>query len=123
MRQLVEWNVSKPIVTLIPTGHRQQGRHTGAPRDFSGESITDVSFMPTSAAAAVSMMPTNPLSALDNERDQDLFESVTEEEIIYLWRSIKGRGLSEDEAWQAVVTGIALDMAFAKTRTCKQIEH
>ncbi|HET9551005.1 MAG: hypothetical protein ABWZ38_01400 [Candidatus Binatia bacterium] len=69
------------------------------------------------------MMPTNPMSALDNERDQDLFESVTEEEIIYLWRSIKGRGLSEDEAWQAVVTGIALDMAFAKTRTCKQIEH
>ena len=69
------------------------------------------------------MMPTNPLSALDNERDQDLFESVTEEEIIYLWRSIKGRGLSEDEAWQAVVTGIALDMAFAKTRTFKQIEH
>ena len=69
------------------------------------------------------MMPTNPMSALDNERDQDLFESVTEEEIIYLWRSIKGRGLSEDEAWQAVVTGIALDMAFAKTRTFKQIEH
>ena len=69
------------------------------------------------------MMPINPISALDKERDQDLFESVTEEEIIYLWRSIKGRGLSEDEAWQAVVTGIALDMAFAKTRTCKQIEH
>lgn len=69
------------------------------------------------------MMTINPISALDQERDQDLFESVTEEEIIYLWRSIKGRGLSEDEAWQAVVTGIALDMAFAKTRTCKQIEH
>lgn len=68
-------------------------------------------------------MPINPISELDRERDQDLFESVTEEEIIYLWRSIKGRGLSEDEAWQAVVTGIALDMAFAKTRTCKQIEH
>jgi hypothetical protein len=69
------------------------------------------------------MMPMNPMSTLDMERDQDLFESVTEEEIIYLWRSIKGRGLSEDEAWQAVVTGIALDMAFAKTKTCKQIEH
>jgi hypothetical protein len=68
-------------------------------------------------------MPMNPMSSLDIERDQDLFESVTEEEIIYLWRSIKGRGLSEDEAWQAVVTGIALDMAFAKTKTCKQIEH
>jgi hypothetical protein len=65
----------------------------------------------------------NTLAALDRERDQDLFETVTEEEIIYLWRSIKGRGLSEDEAWQAVVTGIALDMAFAKTKSCKQIEH
>lgn len=69
------------------------------------------------------MMPMNSMTALDRERDQDLFESVTEEEIIYLWRSIKGRGLSEDEAWQAVVTGIALDMAFAKTKGCSQIEH
>ena len=65
----------------------------------------------------------NTLSTLNMEREQDLFESVTEEEIIRLWRSIKGRGLSEDEAWQAVVTGIALDMAFAKSKTCTQIEH
>ena len=65
----------------------------------------------------------NPVPALDRERDQDIFESVTEEEIIYLWRSIKGKGLSEDEAWQAIVIGIALDMAFAKTKTTKQLEH
>lgn len=65
----------------------------------------------------------NPVSALDREREQDIFESVTEEEIIYLWRSIKGKGLSEDEAWQAIVTGIALDMAFAKTKATKQLEH
>ena len=65
----------------------------------------------------------NPVPALDRERDQDIFESVTEEEIIYLWRSIKGKGLSEDEAWQAIVTGIALDMAFPKTKTAKQLEH
>ena len=69
------------------------------------------------------MMPMTTISALDRERDQDLFESVTEEEIIHLWRSIKGRGLSEDEAWQGVVTGIALDMAFAKSRNSTQIEH
>ena len=49
------------------------------------------------------MMPMNTNSILDREYDQDLFESVTEEEIIYLWRSIKGRGISEDEAWHAVV--------------------
>jgi hypothetical protein len=65
----------------------------------------------------------NPINSLDNEREPDLFESVTEEEIIYLWRSIKGRSLPEDEAWQAIVTGLALDMAFAKSRSCKQVEH
>lgn len=69
------------------------------------------------------MMPLNPNPALNNNADQDLFESVTEEEIIYLWRSIKGRGISEDEAWHAVVTGLALDMAFAKSKYCKEIEH
>jgi len=69
------------------------------------------------------MMRTNQIRVLDREYDQDLLESVTEEEIIYLWRSIKGRGLSEDDAWQAVVTGIALDMAFAKTKSCNKFEH
>lgn len=69
------------------------------------------------------MMPLNTNTVLDKNGDQDLFESVTEEEIIYLWRSIKGRGISEDEAWHAVVTGLALDMAFAKSKSCKQIEH
>ncbi len=65
----------------------------------------------------------NQISALDKGLDQDLIETVTEEEIIYLWRSIKTRGLSEDQAWHAIVTGIALDMAFAKPRANKQIEH
>lgn len=65
----------------------------------------------------------NPISSLDRGPDQDLFESITEEEIIDLWRSIKGRGLSENDAWQAIVTSLALDMAFASPRTRKQIEH
>jgi len=69
------------------------------------------------------MIRYNPIPSLDQDREQDFFESVSEEEIIYLWRSIKGKGLSEDEAWQAIVTGMALDMAFAKTKTAKQIEH
>jgi len=69
------------------------------------------------------MIRYNPIPSLDQEREQDFFESVSEEEIIYLWRSIKGKGLTEDEAWQAIVTGMALDMAFAKTKTTKQIEH
>lgn len=69
------------------------------------------------------MLRPNEISSLNRERDPDLFETVTEEEIIFLWRSIKGRGLSENEAWQAVVTGMALDMAFAKSKCCAQTEH
>jgi hypothetical protein len=65
----------------------------------------------------------NQISALDKSLDQDLIETVTEEEIVDLWRSIKMRGLSEDQAWQAIVAGIALDMAFAKPRAFRQIEH
>ena len=65
----------------------------------------------------------NTNSVLGEEHDREDFESVTEEEIICLWRSIKGRGISENEAWNVVLTGFALDMAFAKSKTCKQIEH
>ena len=68
-------------------------------------------------------MRVNFINAYEDEREPDLFESVTEEEIIYLWRSIKGRSLSEDEAWQAIVTGLALDMAFSKNRSCKPVEQ
>ncbi|MBI2089178.1 MAG: hypothetical protein HYT78_10605 [Deltaproteobacteria bacterium] len=46
------------------------------------------------------------------EHEIDAFENVTEEEILSLWRSFKATGLSEDQAWHAIVTGIALDMAF-----------
>ena len=55
--------------------------------------------------------------------DQRLFDSVTEDEIMYHWRSIKSKGLSDDDTWEAIVTGIALDMAFGKSKTCRQIEH
>jgi hypothetical protein len=65
----------------------------------------------------------NPTSTAALERDQDLLESVTEEEVIFLWRSIKEKGVSEDEAWQAIVTGLALDVAFAKTKRSLQIEQ
>jgi hypothetical protein len=95
---------------------------------FSDSCETGISFARSSMAQYLEedggvFMRFNPVSGLDRERDQDIFESVTEEEIIYLWRSIKNKGLSEDEAWQAIVTGIALDMAFAKTKATKQLEH
>ena len=62
-------------------------------------------------------------SQTEYEQNQDFLETVSEEEILYLWRSIKGHGLSEDEAWQAIVTGLALDMAFAKAKVVRHIEH
>jgi hypothetical protein len=65
----------------------------------------------------------NTNSVLGEEDDREDFESVTEEEIIYLWRSIKGRGISENEAWNAIVAGFALDVAFAKRKPSMQIEH
>ncbi len=61
----------------------------------------------------------NTNSVLDEESEQEVFGSVTGEEVLYLWRSIKGRGISEDEAWNAVVTGLALDVAFAKGKPCR----
>jgi hypothetical protein len=68
-------------------------------------------------------MKNSPLRPWSTDPEQDLFDSVSEEEIIDLWRSIKGKGLSEDDAWHAIVTGIALDMAFAKTKAICEIEH
>ncbi len=68
-------------------------------------------------------MRNHPIPISEQEREQEFFDSVTEDEIMYHWRSIKSKGLSDDDAWQAIVTGIALDMAFAKSKTSRQIEH
>ena len=68
-------------------------------------------------------MRNHPISITEQEREQEFFDSVTEDEIMYHWRSIKSKGLSDDDAWQAIVTGIALDMAFARRRNSRQIEH
>jgi hypothetical protein len=53
----------------------------------------------------------------------DAFDSPTEDEIISLWQSFKSAGLSDKEAWDAIVAGIALDMAFSRTETLPRIEH
>ncbi|MBI1995485.1 MAG: hypothetical protein HYU31_16450 [Deltaproteobacteria bacterium] len=68
-------------------------------------------------------MRNHPTSISEQAREQEFFDSVTEDEIMYHWRAIKSKGLSDDDAWQAIVTGIALDMAFAKSKTFRQIEH
>ncbi len=69
------------------------------------------------------MMPMNTNSVLDEQREREIFESVTDEEILYLWRSIKGRRISENEAWNAVRAGLALDVAFANGKPPMQIEQ
>ncbi len=51
------------------------------------------------------------------------FDDLTEEDIILLWRSFKMAGRSGDEAWHAIMTGMALDMAFARTRGLSHLEH
>lgn len=55
--------------------------------------------------------------------EEDTLENPTEEEIIGLWRSLKSGGLPEEEAWHAIVTGMALDMAFARSKKLKLIVH
>ena len=68
-------------------------------------------------------MPMNTNSVLDEESGREVFESVTDEEILYLWRSIKGRSISENDAWNAVMAGLALDVAFANGKPPMQIEQ
>jgi len=55
--------------------------------------------------------------------ETDPFDNVTEEEIISLWQSFKSAGLTADEAWHAIVTGIALDMAFARSQELRRVEQ
>ena len=50
-------------------------------------------------------------------------ENPTEEEIICLWRSLQSGGLTGEEAWHAIVTGIALDMAFARSKNLRRVVH
>ena len=53
----------------------------------------------------------------------DALENPTEEEIICLWHTLQSSGLSADEAWHAIATGIALDVAFARSKTLRRVEH
>jgi len=70
------------------------------------------------------LAPMRPSQIIEKVPELDAsFENITEEEIIFLWRSFKSSGLSGDEAWHAIVTGIALDMAFSRSRKLPQASH
>lgn len=60
---------------------------------------------------------------LEMTPESDPFQDVTEEDIICLWHSFKASGLSGEEAWHAILTGIALDMAFERSKSQKWIEQ
>ena len=60
---------------------------------------------------------------IERRVDLDPFENITEAEIISLWEVFKSSGLSADEAWNAIVAGIALDVAFARSRNLTTIEQ
>lgn len=63
------------------------------------------------------------VESTEEDFGSDTFDQITEEEIIGLWRSFKGGGLEPEEAWHAVVTGMALDLAFERSRAAKRINH
>ncbi len=60
---------------------------------------------------------------IEKASERDTFDDVTEDEIIFVWSSFKAAGLSGDEAWHAIVTGMALNMAFARSKGMPQIEQ
>lgn len=53
----------------------------------------------------------------------DTFDNVAEEEILCFWRLLKSGGLSGDKAWRAIVTGIALDVAFDRSKNLRRVEQ
>ena len=60
---------------------------------------------------------------IEKASERDTFDTITEDEIISVWSSFKTAGLSGDEAWHAIVTGMALNMAFARSKGLPQIEQ
>lgn len=53
----------------------------------------------------------------------DMLESISEQEIVLLWRSIGGKRVSEDEAFTAIVAGMVLDTAFHVSHRSSVVEQ
>ncbi len=58
-----------------------------------------------------------PAQTTGNTDSLDSFDPPTEREIIGLWQSYRAVGLSEKQAWDAILAGIALGAAFADGRS------
>jgi hypothetical protein len=61
--------------------------------------------------------------SVNRTAEHDSFENPTPEEIVCLWESFRSNGLSGDEAWNAIVAGMALDMALASHARSARIEQ
>ncbi len=58
-----------------------------------------------------------PTETTGNTDSLDTFGPPTEREIIGLWHSFRSAGLSDKQAWDAILAGIALDAAFSDGRS------
>ena len=58
-----------------------------------------------------------PTQMIGNTDSLDSFGPPTEREIIGLWHSFRSAGLSDRQAWDAILVGIALDAAFSDGRS------
>lgn len=67
--------------------------------------------------------PMREIQVAEEASGIDTFDNVTEEEIICLWRSFKSAGLTGDEAWHAIVMGMALDFAFDRSKHLRRVEQ
>lgn len=63
------------------------------------------------------------IQSWERMNEVEAFEEITEDEIISLWNCFQASGLSGNEAWYAILTGIALDMAFEKGRNRARIDQ
>ena len=54
---------------------------------------------------------------------RDSFDPPNETEIISLWQCFRSAGLSERQAWDAIVAGIALEVAFSDGRKRPRLEQ
>ena len=61
------------------------------------------------------------IEALRKAPGVDAFDYPTLDEIICLWQSFRCSGLRAEEAWNAIVAGIALDRAFAARVAAKWV--
>ena len=58
-----------------------------------------------------------PTETTGNTDSLESFGPPTEGEIIGLWYSFRSAGLSDKQAWDAILAGIALDAAFSDGRS------